>query len=110
MFPGMNPRDMQKAMQRMGIKQEDIPATEVIIRTADKELVITDPQVAKIKMMGQESFQISGQVHERVKTVEMSAEDIQAVVDQAGCTAEEAEQALKNAGGDIAAAILTLQK
>ena len=30
MIPGMNPRDMAKAMKKMGIKQEDIEALEVI--------------------------------------------------------------------------------
>ena len=40
MFPGMNPRDVQKAMKRMGIKQVEIPASEVIIRCDDKNIVI----------------------------------------------------------------------
>lgn len=112
MFPGINPRDMKKAMQRMGVQQEDIDATEVIIRTAETEYVITDPQVAKIKMMGQESFQISGTVHERARTaeVEISEADIQAVVDQSGCSAAEAKAALEKSQGDIAAAILQLQE
>ena len=112
MFPGINPRDMKKAMQRMGVQQEDIDATEVIIRTADKEFVITDPQVAKVKMMGQESFQISGTVHERARTsdVEISAADIAAVVAQVGCAEVEAKAALGDAQGDIAAAILALQE
>lgn len=111
MFPGINPRDMKKAMQRMGVQQEDIPATEVIIRTADTEYVITEPQVAKVKMMGQESYQITGTVHERERTAaaEISREDVQAVVDQARCTEAEAKTALEKTKGDIAAAILSLQ-
>ena len=112
MFPGINPRDMKKAMQRMGVQQEDLPATEVIIRCTDKEIIITDPQVAKVKMMGQESYQITGTAHERARTsdVEISAADIEAVVAQVGCTEAEAKTALREAQGDIAAAILALQQ
>ena len=53
MFPGMNPREVQKAMKRMGIKQEEIDAELVIIKTADKDLVIKNPHVTKVNMMGQ---------------------------------------------------------
>ena len=53
MFPGMNPREMQKAMKRLGIKQEEIDAEEVIIRTASKDLVIKNPQVSRVYMLGQ---------------------------------------------------------
>ena len=31
MMPGMNPRQMNKMMQKMGIKQDEIEASEVII-------------------------------------------------------------------------------
>ena len=55
MIPGMNPRDMQRAMKRLGIKQEEIDAREVIIRTSDKEIIIQNPQVSKVNMMGQET-------------------------------------------------------
>lgn len=65
MIPGINPRDMQKAMKRLGITQQEIEATEVIIKTADAELVIHNPQVSKVNMMGQETFQIVGRVEER---------------------------------------------
>ena len=64
MFPGMNPRDVQKAMKRMGIKQEEIEAQMVIIKTANGDLVIRDPHVTKMNMMGQESLQITGNTEE----------------------------------------------
>ncbi len=41
MIPGMNPRKMQQAMKKMGIQQVEIPATEVIIKTPEKEIIIT---------------------------------------------------------------------
>ena len=107
---GMNPRKMQQMMKRMGVQQQDIPAEEVIIRTADKEIVITECQVAKVNMMGQETFQISGNISERdISTMpELSEEDIQTVMDQANVTLEKAKEALEKNNGDIAAAILEL--
>jgi len=52
MIPGINPREMQKAMKRLGIKQVEIDANEVIIRSSDKEIIIRNPQVSKVDMMG----------------------------------------------------------
>lgn len=112
MFPGMNPRKMQQMMRKMGIAQQDIPATEVIIKTEDKEIIITEPSVAKVNMMGQETFQISGQVHEReINSVpEISEDDVKTVIEQAECSEEKAKEALKETSGDIAEAILKLKK
>jgi nascent polypeptide-associated complex subunit alpha len=111
MIPGMNPRKMQQMMKRMGIQQVDIPATEVIIKTEDKEIVITEPSVAKVNMMGQETFQINGNVHERESSSEpdISEEDIKTVIEQTGASAEDSKKALEESSGDIAAAILSLK-
>ena len=38
----------------MGIKQIEIDATEVIIKTPDKEIIISEPQVSKVNMMYQQ--------------------------------------------------------
>ena len=110
MIPGMDPRAMKAAMKKMGMKQEDIVATEVIIKTADKEIVIQQPSVAKVEMMGQVSYQISGQEEERATKAVMQQEDIDTVVQQTKASPEQAEQALKEQGNDLAAAILSLQK
>ena len=110
MFPGMNPRKMQQAMKKMGIKQEEIDAIEVIIRTPDKDLIITEPSVSKVNMMGNESFQISGNVQERAREAEISEEDIKTVMEQANVGKEEAEKAIKEADGDLAKAIMELAK
>ena len=112
MFPGMNPRKMAQAMKRMGIKQVEIPATEVIIKTEDKEIVITEPSVSKVNMMGQETFQVSGQINEREVSSEpeISEDDIKTVMEQADVYEEKAREALENSGGDLAKAIMDLQK
>lgn len=111
MIPGMNPRDMQKAMKRLGIQQQEIEAQEVIIKTADKDIVISNPSVAKVNMMGQETFQISGNIEEREKSVEpdINADDIETVAGQTGASSEDAKAAIEKHKGDLAAAILELK-
>tara|TARA_Y100000310_G_C20646348_1_gene796826 strand:- start:453 stop:779 length:327 start_codon:yes stop_codon:yes gene_type:complete len=106
MFPGINPKDMQKAMKKMGVRQEEISAKEVVIKTNDKNLVIKDPQVMKVNMMGQETFQISGEIMEESG---VSEEDVNTVALQADVSEEEARKALEKNKGDLAEAILDLQ-
>ncbi|MBS3098363.1 nascent polypeptide-associated complex protein [Candidatus Woesearchaeota archaeon] len=112
MFPGMNPRKMQQMMKKMGIAQVDIPATEVIIKTEDKEIVISNPQVSKVNMMGQQTFQIVGDIEERSISTEpeISEDDIKTVMEQADCSEEEAKKAIEENKGDLAAAILALKE
>jgi len=42
LFPGVNKRQMELAMRKMGIQQQELDAVEVIIRLKDKEIVILD--------------------------------------------------------------------
>ena len=107
MFPGMNPKKMQKVMQQMGIKQEEIKAKEVIIKGEDMDLIIRNPQVMKIDMMGQEILQVSGSIEELNSVKE---EDIETVAEQAKVSKEKARKALEKNKGDLAAAILELKK
>ncbi len=112
MIPGMNPRKMAQAMKRMGIQQKDIPATQVIIKLDDKEIIINEPQVAMINMMGQETYQVIGKATERSLSSEpeISEDDIRTVMQQVNCSREEAEEVIKETDGDLAEAILKLKK
>ena len=112
MIPGMNPRMMKQAMKKMGMQQEDLEATEVIIRTADKELVFPQPSVAKVKMMGQETWQISGDFEERAidSSPEINDEDIKTVMEQTDVSEEAAKEAIEKHSGDLAAAIMELKE
>jgi len=65
MLPGINPRQMRQAMKRMGIQQEDLEVKEIVMKLEDKELIFRNPQVAKVNMMGQETYQIVGEAEER---------------------------------------------
>lgn len=104
-MPGMDPRQMQQLMKQMGIKSEEISAKTVVIETDDSKLIIENPQVTKITMQGNHSFQISGTVRKEEK---VSDEDIKMVASQANVDEEKAKQALADAKGDIAEAILKL--
>lgn len=113
MFPGMNmnSRQMRQAMKRMGVEQQDLQAQEVIIRLADRDIVFTNPEVARVNMMGQDTYQIIGDAQEveRDTSVSISDEDIQTVMEQTGVDKEEAADAIRKANGDLAAAIMNLQ-
>lgn len=107
MIPGMNPQMVKQAMKKLGIKQEEIPASEVIIKTPDKNIIISSPSVTKINMQGQESFQITGEVSEESS---MTQEDIETVAKQANVSLAKAKKALEEHNGDLAEAILSLKK
>lgn len=101
---------MQKAMKKLGIKQEEIEAEAVIIKAHDRDLVIKNPHVSKVNMMGQETFQIVGDVEEVAKeTTEINEDDIATVIEQTSCSKEEAIEALEQSNGNLAEAILKLQ-
>ena len=47
MFPNINPKKMQEAMKQMGLAQEEIDATKVIIEKENSQIVIENPSVTK---------------------------------------------------------------
>ncbi|MBI4140595.1 nascent polypeptide-associated complex protein [Candidatus Woesearchaeota archaeon] len=109
---GLNPRDIEKAMKRMGIQQQDIDATEVVIKTPTKQLIIKNPHVAKVNAMGQESFQITGIVEEKItdSTPEITEDDIKTVMEQTNCDKKTAEETLQKNKGDLAQTIIELKE
>jgi nascent polypeptide-associated complex subunit alpha len=108
----MNPRQMEAAMRKMGIAQENIDAEEVIIRTKKEDIHIKNPSIQKIKAMGQISYQISGKEEtvERSAAAEITEDDIKTVMEQANVSKENAKSALEKSKGDIAEAILYLDE
>ncbi|MDR3074479.1 MAG: nascent polypeptide-associated complex protein [Candidatus Methanoplasma sp.] len=114
---GVNPRQMQQAMKKMGIKQTNInDVREVVIRTADKEIVITGAEVVCVDMQGSRSYQISGNEEIREPgsasgspvTAALPEEDVELVMSQTGCEREKAVKALEDAAGQPAEAILKI--
>ena len=112
MIPGMNPRKMGQMMKKMGIQQVEIDATEVVIKTAEKNIIISNPQVSKVNMMGQQTYQIVGEEHEEAvdTTPTINEDDIKTVAEQANVSEEKAKEALESAEGDLAKAIMELSE
>jgi len=106
MPPGMDPRKMQQLMKQMGIDSEELSAKRVVIETDSEKLIIEEPQVTKITMQGNISFQIAGKIR---KEESISDDDVKMVAEQAGVSEEKAKEALKESSGDIAEAILKLK-
>ncbi len=111
MIPNIDPRQLKKAMERMGIKSESIDASRVVIETADKDIVIENPEVMAINAQGSTSFQISGEIKEVDKAkVTIDEEDVKLVMEKAGTEDREAAlNALEQTNGNIAEAILKLK-
>ena len=109
MLGGVNPSQMKGMMKKMGISQEDLPVRRVVFEMADGNLVINDPNVMKIKMQGQVSYQVTGEAE--LESVEkFSDEDVEMVVSQTGKSEADAREALEEADGDIAEAIMALKE
>ena len=129
MMPGMgrmNPRMMKKLQKQLKQSTEEIDATEVIIRTPEKELYFDAPSVTAMDMMGQKSYQIIGEPQERPLgsgdnatdgggagsggAAEIPAEDVALVAAQAGVSEEKALEALRECNGEPAEAIIQLME
>jgi len=110
MLGGINPKKMQAVMKQMGMSQENIDASRVIIEKRNNTKIIFDnPSITKITMQGQETFQITGENREESTEVVISEEDINTIVEKTGCTKEKAKETLKKTG-DLAEAILELSE
>ena len=106
MFGGLDPKKMQAVMKQMGISQQEIDASRVTIEKQDGGKIIIEPaSVTRIKMQGQESFQIAGEIRE--ETESFSEEDIKTIMEKTGASEKEAKNALEETG-DLAEAILKL--
>ena len=107
MFPGgMNPKNMGRMMRQMGIKNEEINASKVTIETDGKKIVFDNPQVQIMEVQGQKTYTIIGDT-----TTESSIpdEDVKMVAESASVSEEVAKEALEEASGDIAQAIMKLK-
>jgi nascent polypeptide-associated complex subunit alpha len=120
---GMNQRQVKQAMKKMGIQTEELKdVIEVIIRTKDKQYVITDAEVTMMKVQGQKTFQVVGE--DKIVPLDYSSkpaegksapsgptipeEDVQLVMSQTGATREKAMEALSACDGQPAEAIIKL--
>jgi nascent polypeptide-associated complex subunit alpha len=119
---------MKQMMEQMGIDLTDIDAEEVIIRTADEELVFTDAEVQRMDAQGQATYQIVGSPESRPRSdaadadagadggsegastdAEIPQADVEIVAGRTGASEAEARAALEAAEGDLAAAVERLE-
>ena len=111
----ISPREFRRLTQRIGLNIEELKGVqEVIIRLVDKELVFSDAKVQVIDAKGEKIYQIFGnpverELKEEEEEVEIKDEDIRLVMDQTGASREEALEALKETGGDLAQAIILIR-
>lgn len=106
----MDNRNARRMMDRMGINMKEIPnVQEVIIKTADRELHITNASVSEVEAQGSKVFQVAGDVEEvEVEKKKFNDEDVLLVQQQSGATRERALAALEESDGEVARAILKL--
>lgn len=93
------------------MSQEKVEALRVIVETNDgKKLVFENPDLQKVTMQGQATFQLSGSYVEEIQDAKITIleDDIVMVSEQAGVSKEDARKALEKANGDIAQAIVDL--
>ena len=121
---GLNPRKMKQMMEQMGIDIEDIDAEEVIIRTAEEDLVFSDAEVQLMDAQGQQTYQVIGDPESRergaggeadeAETAEgddggIPDEDVELVATRTGASTADAREALEATDGDLAAAVERLE-
>ncbi|MDQ3972297.1 MAG: nascent polypeptide-associated complex protein [Thermoproteota archaeon] len=104
-------REMRRMLDKMGLEMKDLGnIEEVIIKTENKELYLIKPQVVEMKGKDSTIFQVvATDIEEKQREVpSLREEDIILVMQQANVPRERAVQALIDAKGDMAQAILTL--
>ncbi len=101
-----NPDMMRKLMKQMNMKA--VEAVRVEIHTPSKKIVIENPEVTSVNMMGETVFQVKGSIKEEAG-VEILDDDVDLVAEQSGVSKDEARKALEASNGDIAKAIEQLR-
>ena len=117
MIKRISSRELRRLTRKMGLDIEELSGVrEVIIRLEDKELIFEDAKVQVINAKGEKIFQIYVSPVEKElsgipteEEVEISEEDIRLVISQTGVSRDEALQALKETGGDLAQAIILIK-
>jgi len=130
MIPGgaRNPRQLQLMMRRLGMTSEEVPdVEEVIVRTRTKDHVFRSPEVTILTVQGTRTYQVVGTPEIRPRSAGVlpstggaapaaapvvpsgpPEEDVRLVMEQANVSREEAVEALVQARGEPAEAILKI--
>ena len=120
---GLDPSKMQQMMQQMGIDIDELDAEEVVIKTADEDLVFTAPEVQRMDAQGQETYTVVGSPEHRASDASTSEspagpaddpagipdDDVELVAGRTGVSQGTARDALEATDGDLAAAVDRLE-
>ncbi|MBA5941990.1 MAG: nascent polypeptide-associated complex protein [Methanophagales archaeon] len=115
---GLDPKRLSQQMKKMGISLEEISdVEEVVIRTADAEIVFEDAIVTIMDASGSKMYQVTGTPVKRPRigsdrepVLNIAQEDIEIVMDKTGCSETKAKAALLETNGDLAEAIFRLSE
>ena len=107
----INPREMRRLMRQL--KAKEIDAYEIIIKTREGDYLIEEPQIMAMEIQGQKMLQVIGEMkkiesEKEEKTTKFTDEDVHLVMEQTGCTEEEARKALEETNGEPAEAIISI--
>lgn len=107
MFGGKpDPKKIEQIMKKLNMKVQEIPAESVVIKTKEKDIIISKPEIMLADMMGREVYQISGDVSEKVLVNES---DVRMVMDKTGKDRETVVRKLEELDNDLAKAIMDLK-
>lgn len=96
-------------MKKLGMQVEQIEDVQsIVIKTPKGNWVFDAAEVTVMSMQGSTSYQVTGTPRFEEAAVEIPAEDIALVAEQAQVAKEKAKEALVTSKGDIAEAIVKL--
>src|SRR3989338_4619429 len=102
-----DPKKVEQIMKKLNMKVQQIEAEEVVIRTKDKDIIISRPEIMLADMMGREVYQVSGEVSERILVNE---DDVRMVMDKTGKDRDTVVKKLEELDNDLAKAIMELKE
>ena len=104
-------RNARRMAGRMGMDMKPVPnVTEVIIRTPDREVVITKPDVSEVESKQNTTFVVVAVDFEEreVEKPQFSDDDVEMVCLKTGVDRDRAVAALTECDGEMATAIVRL--
>ncbi len=103
---GNDPKKLEKLMKKLNLNVRQMEADEVVIKGAQKTIVIKKPEIMITDMMGREVYQITGNVEESMSA---SEEDILMVMEKTGKDRKTVVEKLEELDNDLARAIMELK-
>ena len=107
MFGNPDPKKMEKLMKKLNMNVQQLEADVVTIKTKNKDIVISNPEVMIANVMGREVYQITGNVSE---SKPVNEEDVRMVMEKTGKDRDTVVKKLEELNNDLAQAIMELRE